>query len=457
MIRRLPALLGTLGVLAASAPAGAETILQNDSLEEMFSGTTASARLIEGEMYEAVFDIPEEWLPVEMLGVRVVMVESNSAEDPTCPPPCSVGCASFGLEVWEEGMQTPLTDSCIIANVRYKDPGVQVFTQTSVVSPMGDEIGFVIQGDPTRGSATYKDLRFSAINQIMGVTLNPVILNTSRVRIGLRAMSLQCTGNPIEGDHFPVLLTDLDNVADPLTNFVYGEPLVLGSPICTSGSPQHYAWEDFAPAFQASTPGDFIIRLILNHDDGMVDPPDVGLPDGGMDMADMSSTDMQVSDDMTSTPDMPTPDMSAGDMTEQDDTGGEAMGDLEIDSITPDEGQNDGSTDVVIVGSGFVVGAKVALGDETIGVTDVAPTTIQAVIPEGLEVGPYDVVVENPDGATAVLEDGFNVVAPGSTTSRGGGDDGCCRQVSRGDDRLGLTFALLALGLVLRRRARRSV
>ena len=445
-------------MLAAPFTVDAETILQNDSLEEMFDGTSSAARVIEGEMYEAVFEIPEAWLPIQMLGVRVVMVQSNSSEDPSCPPPCNNACGRFGIEVWDEGTNPSISDSCplIGANVRYKDPGAQIFTQDSAIDPAtGDVIGFEVRGDATRGNATFKDLRFSAINQVQGVTLNPIIIDTTTVRVAVRALDLQCTAGGVigTGDHFPVLISDMDGVGRPLSNFVYGEPLLApGFPVCSSGMPQHYAWEDFGPAFTSSQPGDFIMRLILNRDGPMTNP-DMGMgdPDMGTGDPDMGTADP----DMGTSSDMGTggSDLGTGMQNNNAMNNGTGGAGLLVSSVTPSEAPNTSSTDIVIVGSGFESGAEVLLDARKIGVTETQSGRISATVPEGLEPGDYDVVVTNPGGETAILMSGFTVTMPGGA---GTSSDGCCAQMPAGSRNAspGLLLLALALGGVVGMRRR---
>lgn len=451
-------------LMAVPLTAQAETLLQNDSVDEQFDGTTASARLIADEMYEATFEIPEAWLPVEMLGVRVVMVKD---------PNFALGCGRFGIEVWEESTAASQTANCTIANISHKDPGAQIFTQDSVVDPQtGTVVGFEVRGDETRGNATFKDLRFSSINMLSGITLNPVMLDTSTVRVAIRALDLQCTaGGQIQsGDHFPVLISDTDGVAQPETNFLYGEPEVSGISLCTNVmGPQHYVWEDFGPVFQNSQPGDFVMRLILDHDEPGNGDPDMGSSDD----TGMSSLDASFGDDMGmgggDTGNGGSGDMSFADSANNanNGTGNNANNannntngaGLMIDSVTPDSGTNDQSVAIVIVGSGFEAGAEVLLDAENIGVTETRTGRIRATVPEGLEPALYDLIVTNPDGETAILIDGYEVlaVAPESGADRAATSDGCCSEVhgarTTSSVAYGLFALLLALAFGLRRRA----
>lgn len=471
-MRLRTAIAALVSLAAIPSAASAETLLANDSVGETINAVTAAAELIEGEMYEVVFDIPADWLPIEMLGVRVVMVEGCNPDFlGTCQPAAVEWCAQYGMEVWEEGTNSVMSTQCIdpgtfgYTPVEYKEPGMNLFSQErdAIDGMTGTPYGFEIVGDPAMGNATFKDLRFSAINMNQNITLNPVMLNSTRIRIGLKALSTQCTqgGQIREGKH-PVLAGDDDGVSADYTNFIYGEPLVpgLGSMCPDVMGPEHYAWEDFGPVFSRSRPGDFIMRLILNRDDPNA-MPDMGM--GGDDMGpDMNEADM--GGGMTDTGSGN--DMGGG-MTDMggggDDTGGSnngVGGALEIESITPDEGPADASTNVVIIGSGFEAGAQVLLGADNIGVTETLAERIRATVPEGLTPGSYDVIVTNPDGESAILADGYTVVEgaadPGDGKT-GASADGCCSEVSGANRSSLLGFAIVAFLLTVIASARRRV
>ena len=83
--------------------------------------------------------------------------------------------------------------------------------------------------------------------------------------------------------------------------------------------------------------------------------------------------------------------------------------DPEIDSITPDNGAYEGNTSVTIVGKNFVKGLKVYFGDQEATVSGVYPATGKIIVrtPVATAAGTVDVTVENPDGRTATLKDGF--------------------------------------------------
>jgi len=88
-----------------------------------------------------------------------------------------------------------------------------------------------------------------------------------------------------------------------------------------------------------------------------------------------------------------------------------------VDAISPDMMQAGTSIDVTISGSGFVDGAEVTFKNgagpsPAASVTSVSGTTIDAVVTahKKAKLAAWDVRVTNPDGATAVLLEGFAVV-----------------------------------------------
>ena len=89
-------------LLATSAVAQQEEIINNDSFDNSQMQRIATAQLVEGEMYAATFDIPQSWLPIEMLGVRVLMVPGMNGGS---------YCGRFTIEVWEEPNTPTVTDN----------------------------------------------------------------------------------------------------------------------------------------------------------------------------------------------------------------------------------------------------------------------------------------------------------------------------------------------------------
>lgn len=58
----------------------AQSEFSNDSFDTLQQGTIASAQLITSEMYAATFTIPTNFLPAELLGVRVVMIDGDDPQ-----------------------------------------------------------------------------------------------------------------------------------------------------------------------------------------------------------------------------------------------------------------------------------------------------------------------------------------------------------------------------------------
>jgi photosystem II stability/assembly factor-like uncharacterized protein len=123
---------------------------------------------------------------------------------------------------------------------------------------------------------------------------------------------------------------------------------------------------------------------------------------------------------------------------------------LAVTSIAPVQGtQQTISLDITVVGTGFQPGATVRLESDayTIGAVNLAITETQitgAVGLFGAQPGVYDVVVENPDGSEARLEDVFTVV------SFCGAGSGTALLM------LGLTLGLLSLAGSARLRRRKG-
>ena len=87
---------------------------------------------------------------------------------------------------------------------------------------------------------------------------------------------------------------------------------------------------------------------------------------------------------------------------------------VKLESVSPAGGPVTGGTTTLLVGANFKPGAYVYVGYlPVISVTWLSNTQMVVVTPAG-EVGPTDIVVVNPDGTTAVLEDGFAYFDPQS-------------------------------------------
>lgn len=443
-------------VLFVSTASAQQSIIANDNVGEMVNGTTASAELEYGEGYGAVFDIPEAWIPaggIEILGLRVLMFNGPSG--------ATRYCARYQFDIHIESAAQPQPTGCFAGlTLREKEPGTLIYGMTS--DPQLSNIGFEVEGNPTSGQANFQDLLFDTINKdpSLNVTINPVLTTDSRVRVTLYAVDNQCGMN---GQKPPILASDMGGTSGLGRNFVYGT-FVDTTGILGNCGPYHFAWDDFAPLFTGSTPGDWVMRLIVRYDDGSTGMIDMGGggADAGMDMG--GGTDAEAMD-MASSEDFGMTGLDSGGGEEDMSTGGEdsgstgnnTTGGLGIMSISPDSGVNTESTDVVILGSGFQAGAEVLIGADNIGVTNTESGRIRATVPEGFTPGVYDVIVSNPGGDSVILSDGFEVTEPttdGGGNSASGADGGC--GCAAGGDSVPAAFLVVLAGLFLARlRSRR--
>lgn len=453
-MRWSPAIAMTCALCLWSQAAFTQTEVRNDSFDQNQAQRIGTALIEDGEMYAADFVLPQSiTLPVELLGVRVVMVA-----DPNKP---GLACGRFHVEVYEDansGAAGPPLD-CPIAT--YEDPGMEIYSMKRQFGAAQRDIAFEVRGDPNN----YQDLLFSSINsnpQLMA-TIPPVMLNSRNVRVGLLAVDNACGLQ--QGEYHPLMLTDTDG--EQGENFLYG--YLAG--VCPQTSTRFYYWKDFAPFFSV-TQGDFVMRLLLRAPNMM--PPDMGQdmgkdmmvvdigPDGSMDMTrvDMATAkDMMGGADMKAPPDMRADnDMAANNDKDMKPT----VGGLALTSVSPKSAPTAASTEIAVLGEGFVSGLELSLDARKIGVVEVKPGRILATVPSGLTPKAYDVIVTNPDGKTALLAGGFTVTSgagvdmgqqdmsskPGANGAGNSVEEGCgCVQVKPGT-RQPWWSALLILGLM---------
>ncbi len=114
---------------------------------------------------------------------------------------------------------------------------------------------------------------------------------------------------------------------------------------------------------------------------------------------------------------------------------------LSINAISPDFGYDDSQTPVSITGQGFVDPVLVKLGGTNLdSVNVVSSGLIEASVPPEMEPGTYMLVVVNPDGSTATLQEAFEVRHRDSDagidagTDDGGVDGGQDNEGSTGTD-----------------------
>ncbi len=82
---------------------------------------------------------------------------------------------------------------------------------------------------------------------------------------------------------------------------------------------------------------------------------------------------------------------------------------LQITTVTPSSFEEGSPIEARVYGSAFADGAQVLVGSqEASSVTVIDPNTLAITVP-ALAVGSYDVVVRNPDGASATLRQGIQV------------------------------------------------
>lgn len=96
-----------------------------------------------------------------------------------------------------------------------------------------------------------------------------------------------------------------------------------------------------------------------------------------------------------------------------------------VTSISPASSLSNVSTNVVLTGTNFELGARAFLGTNELTLSNVTAQTIGANVPAGLTPGLYDVKVRNPGGLEGILTNGYAVLQiDGGTGPTGGGAGG---------------------------------
>jgi hypothetical protein len=145
--RGLFAVVFACALLVSASAAAQGRIVKNDSLGEQQEGEIASAELVAGEGYYVTLNIPQSIsLPVELLGVRVMMVDSQNSS--------LRYCGRFQVEVFNESPDpfAKPTD-CPLFNA--KDPANVIYSMSQQFGSGG--IGFEVEGN----ASNLQDLRFS--------------------------------------------------------------------------------------------------------------------------------------------------------------------------------------------------------------------------------------------------------------------------------------------------------
>jgi hypothetical protein len=417
--RRQTMLILSLTAFMAEPVYAEEVILQNDSVGQQIMGATATLTLEKGELYEAVFDIPQEWLPIEMLGVRTAFVNG--------PDTTKRYRGNWQIEVWEETVTAPSSPSQNCPFASTKSPGNVIYSMNATFD---DFVYFPVEGNPIEGTGGFQDLRFSSLSLPV-----PVFLNSPRVRVGLLALTKDTN------EEFPLIPTDMDGISKPLQNFFYGDL----PPFCMPPL-QHYVWEDFADSFTTAQPGDWVFRLILNRLTGS--SPDMGTEmDQGSNQPDTGDMGLPPSLDMPRDDGPRTDATPGGDHDHTDDGSGDG---LSLTSVAPRSVPVGTGAEIVIVGSGFVAGLEVMLDATKLGVIETRAELTRAVVPPTLAAGTYDVIVTNPSGETEILTEALTLEPEASSSS-----DGCaCKKVGNRPTHRGFGFLIFGFFLWLSRTSR---
>ena len=124
--------------------------------------------------------------------------------------------------------------------------------------------------------------------------------------------------------------------------------------------------------------------------------------------------------------------------------GPDGGGSLYLTAIEPDYGYSNQPRNVTITGGGFGQGAEVLIGGFNADqVAHVNAGRLTAQVRSGLPPGIYDVMVKNPNQASATLQQAFRSLATGGT--------GCSCRTTEGSPHTGAVVLLIALILFLGR------
>ncbi len=93
-----------------------------------------------------------------------------------------------------------------------------------------------------------------------------------------------------------------------------------------------------------------------------------------------------------------------------------------VTAITPNTAPTTATTDVVIDGTQFELGAQAFIGNVALTVNSLTATSLSATVPAGITPGTYTVRVHNPGGSEGTLANGFTVTeVDGGSGNTGGG------------------------------------
>ena len=120
-----------------------------------------------------------------------------------------------------------------------------------------------------------------------------------------------------------------------------------------------------------------------------------------------------------------------------------------VTSISPTNSPTNVSTNVVITGTNFEIGARAFLGTNELTLTNLTQQTIAAIVPIGIAPGLYDVKVRNLSGVEGVLSNGYQVLSSDGGTATGGGAGGGGGGVTGGGSGGGNNTGTEALSLLV--------
>lgn len=176
----------------------------------------------------------------------------------------------------------------------------------------------------------------------------------------------------------------------------------------TTFLPSAGGWRDIA-----ADRGDFVLRAIIEGGDLEPWQPGGACASTGTD-AGVITDAAEPADGGPTSLDAGAADAGSGsDAATSDDAGAIDVAAPRIDAISPSSGSNVAAVDVIVTGAAFADGASLKIG--TISADDVrvpGSTTILAKVPANIATGVWDVIVQNPDGQSAILTGGYTVLGP---------------------------------------------
>jgi hypothetical protein len=415
--------------------------VRNDNIR-IDSEAFLSCGFCAGEKFGALFYapvIPNSSFPLSLTKVKLALASITVVEAGggfMCEPGAG-GMLNVNYEVYS-GSSVPASITNLPAN--------GVWPGESIVVPI-TSAPITLSEPATAGSTNYR-LNLNEI-PLNGITIAPP--NTYiRVVVTIPTGSVQSASCQALGLQPPaaVAFRDSDITGSSRRNFIYQI-----DPTGVVGDRWVFNESFIDPVSGNNINGDWIIRLEV---ESMSNPNPA---DGGISINPDASGPMPPADSGVQNP-VDTGVQSPADsgVTEVADSGAQNLGPPKITAITPSEGNNTANNPVVIIGSGFADGASARIGQiPLIGIEVPGSSTIKGVVPAGIADGVYDVLVENPDGQIALLQDGYavgnssgngNAGAPPAESSCG------CESLQSNHQEFNGLLLLALVGILLPRRRR---